>query len=110
MAMTVRRAQPKTPSTFQRHESRTEFLVASQIHPFCVLQTLEAMLSKQGALGAEVGPSVSPWSCAGALLILQELPGGTCGPNIMLVHRDCCFLCNSETVIQLSCDQQRSDK
>lgn len=57
-----------------------------------------------------MGPSVSPCSCAGALLILQELAEGTGDPNIMLVHRDCCFLCNSETGIQLTvlCPAEKS--
>lgn len=93
-----------------RHESRIGFLLHSQIHSFCILQTLKALLSKQAALGAEVDTKVSPWSCAGALLILQELPEGTCSPNIMLVQRDCCLLCNSETVIQLTvlCPAERS--
>lgn len=82
----MKRAQPETPSTFLRRECRTEFLLHSRIRSFCVLQTLEILLSKQAALGAEGGTSVSPWSCAGALLILQELPEGTCCPSIMLVH------------------------
>lgn len=98
MAMTVRRVQPKILSAFLRPKTRIEFLLHSQIHSFCIFETLEALLSKQAALVTEVG--ASPWSCAGVLQILQELAEGMCVPNVMLVHRDCCFLYNSETVIQ----------
>lgn len=117
--MTVRRAQPETLSMFLRCQSRREFLLHSQIHSFCILESAEALLLKPLMLrwallcpapGAEVGTTVSPCSCAGVLLILQELAEGTGGPNIMLVHRDYCFLCNSETVIQLTvlCLAERS--
>lgn len=104
VAMTVRHVQPKTVSTFLRHESRMEFLLHSQIpaYSFCILRTLESLLSKQSALGAEVGASTSPCTCAGALLILWGLAAGTCSPNRILVHRDCWFLCNYKIVIQLT--------
>lgn len=55
VAMTARRVQPETLSTFLRCQSRREVLLHSQIHSLCILQTVEALLSKQAALGAEVG-------------------------------------------------------
>lgn len=36
----------------------------------------------------EVVTGASPCTCAGALLTAQGLAAGTCGPCVMLMHRD----------------------
>lgn len=86
--------QSKTAFTFQRSVSKIKYFLLRPRRPpvsFCILHTLEPLLSEHAALCGYGCQSL--YLCWGTAA-LQGLAAGTCSPYVMLMQRHHCFSCS----------------